>query len=407
MMRRSGDQRMLRAATSSDDASRVRGPRHMSRLRAIRVAVVLVIAGAACTASSAGIASAADTWSAPVVIGDSPGAAPLGLTVTSAGAASAYFFTQPASVAVRPGPQAAWLPQAPLSPFNPFFTTFAADPQGDLVVGYIDGPDTCVVHVAVNLMGIGWEPPTTFTDTCNDPGFTAGPPVLAIRRDGVVVAAWGEQQGGGDAHARVAQRRSDGTWLPPVLLDNGGYARITPRAVALGGGGAALVVVDRGVLAGSAFREGLVRLSRGLVRGSVDAGPDTGFAGFATSPNGRFLLAVTRWTNRFGFFNPHGTEVFTGTVRGGLLDDARSFPQMPYQVFGPQAVAINDAGDGVLAWSEWSTGSAQVVAARRTPDGTWSRPLEVSAEPGSQFEARCHHRSRRNRQRGLRRVRAG
>jgi hypothetical protein len=206
----------------------------------------------------------------------------------------------------------------------------------------------------------------------NPPGADAFAPSVAVGADGTIAAAWQLLSPRG-SEVRAAFRTPGGPWRRAVLA----RARSAgDQNVAIAADGRVLVTWSQ-LASDDAVSE--VGLATGDPRSgwsrprsvSRDGGSTPSVAALGTG-------AVVAWV-RFDDADPESGRLMVSTI------SAAGEPARPTALSGAgglamtPALATNDAGDTVVAWSQRaSERSAVLTAARRRPDGAWSSPVPIS-----------------------------
>jgi PKD domain len=204
---------------------------------------------------------------------------------------------------------------------DPFELALAVDSGGDAVTAWSDfgGGNENIEAAGTTAPGAGWNSPTKLAESSF---FIFQPPMpqVAIDSHGDAVAVW-EIYKNSKWYVQASQMPAGGTWQTPVQLAETNYALGQPQV-------------------------------------AIDAQGD----------------AVAAWTTSNGSHD---------------LIDASELPaggswQTPAQISGSSEeaaqphVAMNAAGDAVVAWTIW-TGSTNTIAAAELPaGGTWQTPAQIS-----------------------------
>ncbi|MDX6646372.1 MAG: hypothetical protein QOK40_2099, partial [Miltoncostaeaceae bacterium] len=214
----------------------------------------------------------------------------------------------------------------------------------------------------------GWGPtapvaPIPFADR-----LTGEPPRVAIDRNGDAVTAWVGTADDGSPILQVAVRPAGGRFGGPAQLSGSGQA--SAPAVAMGAGGDAVVAwLENGAVRAAARRPGgpfSPAVSLTAPAGAMEQldGPE-----LAVTGDGR---AIAVWTRGRG--TRAGLQVTSYTPGAGwtapiTLSAAGELASEP-------AVAVDEAGDAVVAWRQATAGGRGLV---RAAIGAISRPTATGA----------------------------
>ena len=252
----------------------------------------------------------------------------------------------------------------------------------------------------------GWSAPVSLS-TPIPPTDVVGNPAIAVNASGAEVAAWYDQAADGTQFVHVRTSADGSAWSAATTLGHG----IAP-AVALAGDGRAVAVWWS--LDGAGSVRASVRPPGGSWSAGVTVSPDAGSpklgvdqsgdaiaawssssvglqtaslpaGGAWTSPNtlatglSDFDLAVNAGGTAVAAWTASGGSIVAdyGSVLGGWAPPS-TVAAAAYRQKGVHA-AVNDAGQGALAWRT-RTGAK---AATATPAGVWSTPTVLVASQGS------------------------
>jgi hypothetical protein len=212
------------------------------------------------------------------------------------------------------------------------------------------------VSVCTSTDGQTWSVPVTV-------GQGVGPAV-ALAPDGRALVAWeGGTTTATDIEASV--RPPGGTWSAPVVVSSVGYP------------GAPLIGIDGSGNAIIAYVQGATGT---IATASLRAGGSwTPVQTLATRYGSGLDMAVNSTGSVILTWAAKGTGVgvyaASGTVLGGLAAPVKvGLPPYPG---GRTSVALNNAGQAAMVWAMGA--GAVNVAATRTAAGTWSTPVQLSA----------------------------
>lgn len=221
---------------------------------------------------------------------------------------------------------------------------------------------------AANVNGFSAVSVCTSTDgqTWSAP-FTVGQgasPAVALAPDGRAVAAW---EGGTPTATAIeaSVRPPGGTWSAAVVVSTVG----SPGAPLIGidGSGNAVVAYVQaatGTIATASLRAGGSWTPAQTLATGYGSGLD-----MAVNSGGSVILSWAAKGTAVGVY------AASGTILGGLAAPVKvGLPPYPG---GRTSVALNDAGQGAMVWA-MGAGAAN-VAATRTAAGTWSTPVQLSA----------------------------
>jgi hypothetical protein len=197
----------------------------------------------------------------------------------------------------------------------------AGNGAGDAVAAWeaYDG----AVHASTRIAGGPWSAPTTLSVGA-DAFLKASRPHVAINEAGDVVVVW-QQREFPVPHIESARMAGGGAWSSPVPI-------------------------------GSHFSEN-------------DVGPDVAIAAAGD--------AVAAWVVEV----PGGTQVQAATSVGAAWTTPVDLDATPGATAGWPAVAMDDAGDAVVAWAHFTDPDAGLRSAIRPAAGAWSASSEVDSGP--------------------------
>jgi hypothetical protein len=350
--------------------------------RATLRSLAVVLAGTAVLAPAAG---AAPVWTAPVEL-SAPGhtAYEQHVAVDPQGNAVAVWqrFNGVVTVvqaATRPA-GGTWGPPVDISGTegSAQLPRVAIDAAGEAVATWDTTLGVNVVQVATLPPGGTWSTPRTISE----PGRNSSDPEVAVDAAGDAIVVWEGANGSGTSIAQEASRPAGDTWTVPVKLSAEGQNAQIP-AVAISPSGAAVVAWVRND--GSDF---IVQASRRAPGGIWTTplnlskpGGDAGSPTVAIDPAGDAVVAWRRWD---------GTHEVVQAVRrsgeAGAWSPTADLSRAEESGYGPTA-AIDPAGDATVIW-EGIYGNTHGVATADSAAGTdvWSPPAVLSATGVGGFE---------------------
>ena len=402
--------------------------------RAIRQLILLVVTGLVGTALVASPASAAPTWR-PVtnlfadLSADGGSAQTPAVAVDSHGNATTIWSRYDGSqlvvqAATRPAGGAWGAPvdlAAGRSIYNP---QLAVDPAGNVTAVWRRREvASSVVQSAARPAGGTW---TTPVDLSVDPSVDATQqtdfPQVAVDAAGIVTATWSRYDGSGYT-VQAATRSTGGTWSTPVDLSVAGQVARTPHLAVDPAGNATAIWVSGSLIQAATRPAGgpwaapvdlsTVAGSRANPRIVVDPGGSatavwgsfTGTYGIQTAarplggtwsaPAGLSAaggdafdtpqIAVDRRGTTTALWQRHDGSgwVVTSATRaaGGDWTTPVDLSATGRDSWDPQ-VAIDQAGTATAIWSRSVGNRRQVQAARRPAGGSWTEPVDLSADGG-------------------------
>jgi hypothetical protein len=276
-----------------------------------------------------------------------------------------------AILAPAAGAAPAWTPPAELS--APGQTAYeqhvAIDPQGDAVVVWQRWNGTVsVIQAATRPAGGAWSAPVDLSELA----FSGQLPRVAIDAEGEAVATW-EASSSVNA-VQVATLAPGGGWSAPVTLSEPGRNSSDP-VVAIDPAGDAIVVWSGANGAGTGIAQEATRPAGGTWTAPVKLsaeGQNAELPTVAIAPGG---AAVVAWSRS------NGTNFIvqaSGRAPGGAWTAPLSLSK-PGGGAGSSSVAIDPAGDAVVAWRRWNGSFEQIQAVRRTGEaGPWSTPVDLT-----------------------------
>jgi hypothetical protein len=284
--------------------------------------------------------------------------------------------------ALAPAAEAAPAWTAPAELSAPGHTAFeqhvAIDPAGDAVAVWQRSNGTVsVVQAATRPAGGAWSAPVDLSD----PEISGQLPRVAIDAAGEAVATW---EGSSSVNVtQVATLPPGGTWTASVTLSEAGRNSSDPT-VAIDPAGDAIVVWAGANGAGTSIAQEAMRPAGGAwtkpVKLSAE-GQNAELPVVAIAPSG---AAVVAWSRS------NGTDFIVQATRrasGGIWT-------MPVNLSKPgggasrPSVAIDPAGDALVAWERWNGAEDVLQAARQTGEaGPWSTPVDLSRPEESSYDA--------------------
>jgi len=273
---------------------------------------------------------------------------------------------------VQPALAASWSGPIPLP--GSCGSSVAVNQAGAMAAGgtFTAADGTTHVQVCTSPDGKTWQA-ADLGPGGNEPH--GGPhPAVAVGPDGRVVALWGSSVGCPAACSYILQasvRPPGGNWGTPVTLStelNWGTGGVT---LAMDGSGNAIAAWV-GFYA-DASHYAVLRAGGGWGPAQTLSTYVQGQArnlSLAVSPNGNAIVAYAT--------NHDAIWAVSGSVSGGF--SAPVFVGAgDYGNHSAPKVAVDDAGQASLAWSE----SSGIHAATRSPGGTWSAPVVLASQSSS------------------------
>lgn len=212
------------------------------------------------------------------------------------------------------------------------------------------------VSVCTSSDGQTWSAPITVGQGVS--------PAVALAPDGRVVVAWeGGTFAATDIEASV--RAPGGAWSAPVVVSTVG----SPGAPLIGIDGSGDAVIGyvqgaTGTIATASLRAGGSWTPVQTLTTRYGSGLD-----LAVNSTGAVILTWAAKGTSVGVY------AASGTVLGGLAAPVKV--GLPLYPGGRTSVAVNNAGQAAMVWAMGS--GAANVAATRTAAGTWSVPVQLSA----------------------------
>ena len=212
-----------------------------------------------------------------------------------------------------------------------------------------------------------WSEPVTLSTA----GADAWDPQVAIGPHGMAVVAWRQADGTGH-QVQATTRVAYGPWSSPVTLSTVGGDAWDPR-VAVGSDSTATVVWSQSD--GSNERvQATTRALNGSWSSPVtlsEAGEDARNPQVAVGSDG---AATAVWHGSDG-----GSDRIQASSRPakGVWSTPATLTTVSGNVYDPQ-VAVDPDGMVTAVWSWWSGDYGQVQTASQPPGGTWSRPVTLS-----------------------------
>jgi hypothetical protein len=309
----------------------------------------------------------------------------------------------------------------------------ALDARGDAVVAWEGFENYREIDVSTHTAGaLAWSIPVTLSDPKGD----ASEPRVAVGENGQAALAWLAEGAAGQTTVHVVSAGSVGApWSPPEEISAPGQNATYPQ-IAIDGSGSTIAVWQRPNATGTAIQESgrspsggwsiPVNLSASGQTAwdphlAVDAAGDAAVA-WEHSVAGHDLLQVTTRAAGGGWRAPQtvspaeeGTDplialdgrgdavlAWSKFIAGGERFVCVSEEQagtgvwsVPVQLSSPNleepeaSLAVDPAGDAVIAWQVGSGAAETVEVASRPAGGTWLAPADLSAPAEDGTEPRA------------------
>ncbi|MFT3866295.1 MAG: PKD domain-containing protein [Solirubrobacterales bacterium] len=330
-----------------------------------------------------GSALAAPTWLTPTTLSAGSAAEP-GVAVDPAGDSIAVWeresvdgeVVQAASRAAGGG----WGSPVDLSVGgeNAYRPQVAVDQTGEAVaVWYRYDGTNWIAQAASRTAGGDWGAPVDLSATGED----ALESQVAIDQAGEAVAVW-ERFDGSNEIIEAATRTAAGVWLAPLNLSAGGENAHAPQ-VAVDPGGDAVAVWHRSD--GSTYVvQATTRAAGGGWQPPVDLsapGVDAKDAQVAVDQAGD---AVAVWE---GYEGGHWIAQAASRPAGGIWGSPVDLSASGVDA-SELAVALDQAGDAVVAWDQYDGSTYVAEAASRAAGGSWQSPVDLSTAGGIAYGPR-------------------
>jgi hypothetical protein len=269
----------------------------------------------------------------------------------------------------------AWSASKPLSPPNEEAAgpTIAVNGNGDAVAAWhskIGAP--YVVRAATRVAAGGWSSVHTISSAAPADAFV---PRVAIDAHGDAVVVW-QENGAGNRLVGAATRHAGAPWAAAKTLSSPVRDSTRPK-VAIDAAGDATAIWD----SSSGYGYGIIcSVTGSAVSGDWNLPKDVAFAGQSGRPEIAMNLAgdaVVAWQrqNKKTYIE---TSVRSGP--GGAWQAAQAVSD-PTQEADDERVAIDGAGNVVAAWTQWSQlDHAAYASTRSAVDASWS-PGQLLAAP--------------------------
>ena len=203
-------------------------------------------------------------------------------------------------------------------------------------------------------------------------GGEAWDPRVAVGLDGTATAVWSRSDGSNE-RVQATTRAPNGSWSSPVTLSEAGADSLNPQVI-VGPDGAATAVWRDG---GSDRIQTSSRPAKGVWSTSVTLSGVSGNAydpQLAVDPDG-IVTAVWSWWN-----GDHGQVQTASRLPGKTWSRPKTLSSCCEDAKAPRVAAGPD-GSATALWRATPDGlNLHMVAATRTPDGSWSAPIVVSEE---------------------------
>jgi hypothetical protein len=207
--------------------------------------------------------------------------------------------------------------------------------------------------------------------TLSKAGEDAWDPQVAMGPHGMAVVAW-RRSDGSNHQVQATSRVAYGPWSSPVMLSTVGGDAWDPR-VAVGSDSTAIVVWSRS----DGSNERVQATTRAPNRSW--SSPVTISAGGADALNPQVVVgpdgaATAVWRSWEG-----GVDRIETSSRPakGVWSTPATLSTVSGDVYDPR-LAVDPDGMVTAVWSWWNVDHGQVQAASRPPGGTWSRPKTIS-----------------------------
>jgi PKD domain len=285
--------------------------------------------------------------------------------------------SQPTGVTVRSSTYSGgvWSASKALSPPNEEAAgpTLAVNANGDAVAAWHSKVGAnYIVRAATRVAAGGWSSVHTISSAVSADAFV---PRAAIDGHGDAVVVW-QENGAGNRSIAAATRHAGAPWAAAKTLSSPVRDSTRPK-VAVDAAGDATAIWD----SSSGYGYGIICSAAGsAVSGDWNLPKDVGFAGQSSRPQIAMNLAgdaVVAWQrqNKKTYIE---TSVRNGP--GGAWQAAQAVSD-PTQEADDERVAIDDAGNVVAAWTQWSQlDHAAYASTRSIADGTWA-PGHLLAAP--------------------------
>jgi hypothetical protein len=246
----------------------------------------------------------------------------------------------------------------------------AIGPHGMAVVAWRRSDGTNHQVQATTRVAYGpWSAPVTLSTVGGD----AWDPQAAVGADGSAIVVWSRSDGSNE-RVQATTRAPNGSWPSPVTLSDAGADSLNPQVV-VGPDGAGTAIWRDGsgdrIKASSRPAKGVWSTPATLstVSGNV-YDPE-----LAVDPDG-MVTAVWSWWD-----GDRGQIQTASRPRGGAWSRPKTLSNCCGNAEGPR-IAAGSAGRFTALWRESSFYSSveHLVAAIRTPDGSWSAPIIVSED---------------------------
>ncbi len=283
-----------------------------------------------------------------------------------------------AGAAPSAGAAAAWVaqPDVTASGDNASVPTVAMNAAGDSIAAWqrSSGP-SLFAQVSLRPAGASFSAPLTLGPAGLAP---LGTPQAAIDRAGTAIVVWQQTDGAGPSTiVRAAIRPAGGSFADPVTLSAAGTDSIHPR-IAMNPAGDAVVVWDHVVGQTAAVVQAAGRPAGGAFAAPLDvsaAGLTGALPHVALDDAGNATVVWTQTTaggsTAQAATRPAGGPTFSAPVDLSAIGQA-----------GGARVATNGAGETVAVWEDVEAGTRFVQAAIRPPGEAFSAPVDV-APPGA------------------------
>jgi hypothetical protein len=293
------------------------------------------------------------------------------LRLAIAGCLAACAVASPASAAPS------WLPPLNLPGVKKGAETpqVAVDSQGNATAIWRRwSGEKLIVESAVRRVGKGWAVPVTLDVDAGGGYESSQSPQVAVDPAGTATAVWERRLGGRTFVIQSATRPAGGSWSASVDISAVGRAGSSFH-VALDPQGSVTAVWE-------AESKGTIQSATRPAGGNWSAPVDISAAGaFAHAPQ----VAVDSEGNATAVwerYNPQGTQIQSATRPAGGSWSAPANLFEPRRIADRPQVAVDPHGNATAIWLRSDGNDLLVQGATRPAGGSWSVPVDISADDG-------------------------
>ena len=252
----------------------------------------------------------------------------------------------------------------------------AVGPHGMAVVAWRRSDGTSHQVQATTRVAYGpWSSPVMLSTGGGD----AWDPRVAVGSNGTATVAWSRSDGSNE-RVQAATRAPNGSWSSPVTLSDAGADALNPQVVVAPDG--EITAMWRSWDGGS----DRIQASSRPLKGGWSSPATLSVSGnvydpqMAVGPDGMVTAVWSWWDGNYG-------QVQTASrPPGRAWSRPKTFLNCCEDAQAPRVAAGPD-GRSTALWRATTYGAEHMVAATRTPDGSWSAPMIVSEDSPRSYGA--------------------